>query len=342
MVKEAVVLINVGTPDNYKVKAVQRYLSQFLNDPRVMDLPWLLRKVLVNAIIVPFRAPISARLYQKLWTSQGSPLLTNLLEVQKKLQALLPPHIDVFAAMRYQNPSIPNTLEQIKKEGYDKVTLFPLFPQYASSTTGTAIEAALKIIGKWNVIPEIRTIEQFYLHPAFIDAFAQKIESHHPRQFDYIVFSYHGLPNRQLNTIHPEIKASECSCKEEMPAHGRYCYKAACYETTRLLVKKLQLDEGTYSTAFQSRLSKNWMSPFTDSTLNELALMGKKRILVTAPSFVADCLETSIEIADEYRKMFENAGGEKLTLVESLNADEQWIEALHQIINDKKNRLMAF
>lgn len=335
MVKEAVVLINVGTPDNYKVKAVRRYLSQFLNDPRVMDLPWLFRKVLVNVIIVPFRAPKSARLYQKLWTSQGSPLLTNLLEVQKKLQALLPPHIDVYAAMRYQNPSIPNTLEQIKKEGYDKITLLPLFPQYASSTTGTAIEAALKIIGKWNVIPEIRTIEQFYQHPAFIDAFAQKIESHHPRQFDYVVFSYHGLPNRQLNTIHPEIKASECSCNDEMPAHGRYCYKAACYETTRLLVKKLQLDEDTYSTAFQSRLSKNWMSPFTDSTLNELALTGKKRILVIAPSFVADCLETSIEIADEYQKMFENAGGEKLTMVESLNADEQWIEALSQMIQPK-------
>lgn len=332
MAKEAIILINVGTPDNYGVKAVRRYLRQFLNDRRVIDLPWLFQKILVNLIIVPFRAPKSAKLYKKLWTNEGSPLLSNMLDLREKLQKNMPNKYDVYAAMRYQNPSILKALQTITSGGYEKLTIIPLFPQYASSTSGTAIEAIWKIIRKWDVIPETKTISQFYQHPSFIEAFTRKIESYNPEEYDHVVFSYHGLPLRHLNKIHPNIDSSKCTCSEAMPPHGKLCYKASCYETTRLLVKKLGLKKGTYTTTFQSRLSKNWMTPFTDATLKQLALSGKKHVLIAAPSFVADCLETTVEIGYEYKNMFTKQGGKKLTMVESLNAEEKWINALVDII----------
>jgi ferrochelatase len=337
MSKTAVLLINVGTPDEPKVKAVRRYLRQFLNDSRVIDLPWALQKILVNLIIVPFRAPKSTKLYQKLWNPAGSPLLTNMMELQKKLQNNTADNTGFFVAMRYQNPSIAKALQSIKQKQYDKIIILPLFPQYASSTSGTAIQAVWKHISKWNVIPKVETISQFYDHPAFIDAFARKIKTYGPQHYDHVLFSYHGLPNRQLEKTHPGIVVSSCQCVKEMPAHGNFCYKATCYETTRQLAGRLGLAKDSYSTSFQSRLSKNWMAPFTDETLIKLVNNGQKRVLVVAPSFVADCLETTVEIAYEYKKMFNEKGGEKLTMVESLNADDQWAEAILKII-DLRNK----
>ncbi len=333
MSKTAVLLINVGTPDEPKVKAVRRYLRQFLNDRRVIDLPWALQKILVNLVIVPFRSPKSTKLYQKLWTPDGSPLLANMIELQKKLQNNTGDNTDFFIAMRYQNPSIAKALQSIKQKQYEKIIILPLFPQYASSTSGTAIQAVWKHISRWNVVPTVETISQFYGHPAFLDAFAQKIKSYQTEQYDYVLFSYHGLPNRQLEKNHPGIAASSCNCVEEMPNHGSFCYKATCYETTRQLAARLGLHQGSYSTSFQSRLSKNWMEPFTDETLIKLVKNGKKRVLVAAPSFVADCLETKVEISYEYKKMFIETGGEKLTMVESLNAGNKWAEAILKIIN---------
>jgi ferrochelatase len=333
MSKTAVLFINVGTPDGPKVKAVRRYLRQFLNDRRVIDLPWILQKMLVNLIIVPFRAPKSTKLYKRLWTPEGSPLLANMLELQNKLQDKKAKDIDFFIAMRYQNPSIIKALQEIKDKQYDKIIILPLFPQYASSTSGTAIQAVWKHIRKWNVIPTVETISQFYNHPAFINAFAQKIKSYQTENYDHVVFSYHGLPNRQLEKTHQGITASSCNCAEEMPEHGTFCYKATCYETTRQLAGCLGLTKNSYSTSFQSRLSKNWMTPFTDETLEQLAKNGKKRVLVAAPAFVADCLETTVEIGYEYQKMFIEKGGEKLTMVVSLNADDEWTDALLKIIN---------
>lgn len=330
--KTAILLVNVGTPDEPTVKAVRRYLFQFLNDRRVIDLPLILQKLLVNLIIVPFRAPKSTKLYRQLWTDKGSPLLYNALELQKKLQTKVDDKADVFIAMRYQNPSIRKATDAIKKAGYKNVVVIPLFPQYASSTNGTATQAIWNEMRKWNNIPNVHVINQFYDHPAFLDAFANKIASYQPKEYDHLIFTYHGLPNRQLDKTHPGISNATCTCEQVMPKHGRFCYKATCYETTRQLVKRLDLKEDRYSVSFQSRLSNNWMAPFTDENLISLAKSGASNILVAAPSFVADCLETMVEIGIEYKKLFIEKGGKKLTMVESLNADDGWVDALKEIV----------
>ncbi len=333
--KTAVILANVGTPDAPTVGAVRKYLFQFLNDRRVIDLPWLLQKFLVNVIIVPFRAPKSTKLYQMIWTKKGSPLLTISNESKEKLQSTLGENYEVYVGMRYQNPSLKAVLNTIKKKRFDKIIILPMFPQYASSSTGTIAQLVNTETAKWNIIPEMTIVSQFYQHPGFINTFVSQIEKYNPKEFDHIIFSYHGLPLSQTNRVHPDIKTTECSCEEKMPAHGRYCYKATCYETTRLLAKKLDLPASTYSVAFQSRLTKNWLKPFTDEKITELAKKGTKRILIAAPAFIADCLETTIEIGVEYNELFQKHGGEKIQLVESLNANSQWIETLKQIVIDK-------
>jgi ferrochelatase len=333
--KTAIILANVGTPDEPKVGAVRRYLFQFLNDKRVIDLPWLLRKFLVNVIIVPFRAPGSTRLYKMLWTPEGSPLLTISIEAKEKLQKKLGDNYQVFVGMRYQNPSLKSTLQTIKKQRFGKIIVLPMFPQYASSTTGTISELINKEVAKWNIIPEISIISQFYNHPGFIKAFAKQIQKYDPEKYDHIIFSYHGLPFRQTDKVHPSIKTINCTCEEQMPPHGGYCYKATCYETTRLLAKELKLEKEKYSVAFQSRLTKNWLQPFSDEEVKRLAKNGKKRILITAPAFIADCLETIVEIGIEYLEIFEENGGEKIQLVESLNSNTDWIDTLHEIIRSR-------
>ncbi len=331
----ALLLVNVGTPDKPKTGSVRRYLSQFLNDARVIDIPWLGRTLLVNGIIVPFRAKKSARLYQKLWTEEGSPLLIHLENLAEKLQENSGDAFTVFGAMRYGNPSMKDVLNKIRREQFDEIVVFPLYPHYASSTTGSVVEEVMERVGKWNVIPAVRIISQYYSHPSFLSAFAEKIKSYRPEEYDRILFSYHGLPVRQVEKVHPSISEAECSCEMAMPEHGTFCYKATCYETTRLLVKHLGLDNENVLTAFQSRLSKNWLKPFTDETIQNLAEQGHKKVLVVAPSFVSDCLETTIEIGDEYKELFEQNGGEKLTLVESLNSDDRWVEAVKEIAKDE-------
>lgn len=333
--KTAVILVNVGTPDEPKVGAVRRYLFEFLNDRRVIDLPWLLQKFLVNFIIVPFRAPKSTKLYELLWTEKGSPLLYNSNESKEKLQQALGTDYEVFVGMRYQNPSLKSVLQTIKEKRFDKIVVLPMFPQYASSTTGTISQFVNTEIAKWNVVPEYSIVSQFYQHEGFIKAFAQQIRKYNPTEYDHVMFSYHGLPFRQTDKVHPGIKTASCNCHEKMPAHGRYCYKATCYETTRLLVKELDLPASSYSVAFQSRLTKNWLKPFSDEEIIKLAEKGVKRILMTAPAFVADCLETTVEIGIEYQELFQKHGGEKIQLVNSLNANPDWINTLKQIVTDK-------
>ncbi len=333
--KTAVILANVGTPDAPTVPAVRKYLFKFLNDRRVIDLPWLLQKILVNLIIVPFRAPKSTKLYQKLWTEKGSPLLVISNETRDKLQEKLGENYTVFVGMRYQNPSLKAALKTIQEKRFDKVVVLPMFPQYASSTTGTIAQFVKTEMAKWNVIPELTIISQFYDNPAFIKAFAAQISKYNPATFDHIIFSYHGLPFSQTDRVHPEIKTAVCNCEIGLPTHGKFCYKATCYETTRLLAKELGLPKLAYSVAFQSRLTKNWLKPFSDEEVIRLAKEGKKRILIAAPSFIADCLETMVEIGIEYNELFVENEGEKVQLVESLNANNDWIEALNQIITSK-------
>ncbi len=333
--KTAVILANVGTPDEPTVPAVRRYLFQFLNDHRVIDLPWLLQKFLVNLIIVPFRAPKSTKLYQMLWTEKGSPLLAISNESRDRLQERLGENYEVFVGMRYQNPSLKKVLQTIKEKRFDKIVVLPMFPQYASSTAGTIAQLVNTETAKWNVVPELRIISQFYDNPQFIKAFAAQIRKYNPTEYDHIIFSYHGLPFSQTDRVHPAIKTVNCNCEVEMPEHGRFCYKATCYETTRLLAKELGLPKSAYSVAFQSRLTKNWLKPFSDQEVIKLAKEGKKRVLMAAPAFIADCLETIVEIGIEYQHLFEENGGEKIQLVESLNANADWIETLAELVTNK-------
>lgn len=335
--KKAVLLINVGSPDSPSLKDVRKYLTEFLNDKHVISLPYLLRKTLVNGIIVPFRAPRSAKLYQRLWTPDGSPLTHYSLQAREKLQKVINGETRVFLAMRYGNPSLVETIKKIRNFSPEKVVVLPLYPQYARSTTETAIEAVKKEFEESAKKPAINFIRQFYDHPCFISTFSNKISKYNPLSFDHIIFSYHGLPLSHIKNIHPKIKEENCICQKRMPGHGEICYKATCYETTRLLAKKLNLPEEYYSVAFQSRFSKNWLSPFTDEVIIQLAAEGKNDILVVAPSFVTDCLETLIEIEKDYKNLFIRSGGKNLTLVGSLNDSDEWIDTL-KIMIEKGNQ----
>jgi protoporphyrin/coproporphyrin ferrochelatase len=335
MNKKALLLVNVGTPDKPEKKHVRRYLFQFLNDRYVIDLPWLLQKVLVNFIIIPFRVSKSTRLYKKLRTDKGFPLLVYLREIANKVQNLLDDDYFVIPAMRYGNPNLKKAIQEIKSKNPEEIVVLPLYPQYATSTTLSVIHKTKYYVNKLKINSPIHFIEQFYDHPAFIKAFAEQIQKYHPGDYDHILFSYHGLPIRQINKIHPYISAESCTCEQFMPEQGKYCYKATCFETTRLLVKHLKIPENKCSIGFQSRLTKKWMSPFTDDLLKALAARGIKKVLMVAPSFVADCLETIVEIGIEYRKIFLEHGGETLDLVESLNSSDIWAHGIREILTTR-------
>ena len=330
--KTAILLLNIGTPDSPQVKDVRRYLSEFLNDPKVIDIPWLMRKILVNLIIIPFRAPKSAKLYQQIWTLKGSPLLYYSESLKNKLNNLMDDDNQVFLSMRYGNPSIKNTIRQIQNDGFTKIIAVPLFPQWASSSTQTAINAVQREIGKWETRPQLRMVNQFYHHPQFIDAFVHRIKEFDLTAYDHIIFSYHGLPIRHIQATHPENDCATCACNNNMPTCGEYCYKATCYATTRLLAKELGLTPNQYSQGFQSRLSKKWITPFTDEIIRTKGQEGVKNILVIAPAFVTDCLETIIEIGIEYKELFKQHGGSSLDYVPSLNESDRWVNALKNII----------
>ena len=332
--KTAVLLLNVGSPDEPKLWPVRKYLTQFLNDKNVIALPWPLRTFLVNFIIIPFRVYRSTQLYKRLWRVQGSPLIIYSQEMAEKLEAMTGKKFKIFSAMRYGNPGYKDALRKIEAEGFKNLFVMPLFPQYAMSTTGTALDAVKKEIRQRKMDIQLIIKDQFYDHPLFIKALSTQIKKYNPSSYDHIIFSYHGLPDRHLEKCHPGISPVDCQCDQYMTEYGSYCYRATCYATSRLLAKELKLAPASYTVSFQSRLSKNWMTPFTDDVIHESLGKGYKRILIAAPSFVADCLETLIEIGEDYQKLFKEAGGEKLQLVSSLNAGDLWIEALAEIINE--------
>ncbi len=333
--KKAVLLVNLGTPLQPTKKEVRKFLTNFLNDPLVIDIPWLFRKLLVNLIIVPFRAGKSSKMYQKLWTNEGSPIFIHLNNLGHELQAELKSDMQVFTAMRYGTPDLRLTLQLIADAQIEELYVLPLFPQYATSTTGSVVRFIQEEIKKLKNPFQVSIIQDFYNHLDFIQAFTQKINSYQPESFNHIIFSYHSLPEIQLERIHPEHSCLSCNCEIEMPEYGKNCYKAQCYETTRLLVRSLQLQPSVYSVAFQSRFAKKWIGPFTEDIILQLAKAGEKRVLVVAPSFVADCLETLVEIKLDYVELFKKHGGEELVLVESLNADNIWAKAIANIVIQK-------
>jgi ferrochelatase len=333
--KTTVLLVNLGTPDSPSVADVRSYLRQFLNDPRVVDLPWLVRKVLVNLIIVPFRAPKSAEIYQKLWTQEGSPIILHGERVQQLLQERLGSEYRVELAMRYKNPAIPDVLERVRQSNPDRIIVLPLFPQYASASTGSALQEVMDIVRNWWVIPNVDFISQYWEHPGFVKALVERGRQYDWRDYDHVLFSYHGLPERQVDKVYDQGMCRDRDCEHEITGENKYCYKATCYATTRLLAEGLGIPEDNYTVCFQSRLDKRWLEPFADKMVIEQAEKGAKKLLVFSPSFVADCLETTIEIADEYQLLFEEHGGEKIQLVESLNDHPAWIDALEDLVRSK-------
>jgi ferrochelatase len=237
--------------------------------------------------------------------------------------------------MRYQNPSLDNVLEKMRQKNYQKIIIFPLFPQYASASTGSAIDKAMELIRKWTVIPEIKFISEFHNDESYINAFVSRGKKYNIDEYDHVLFSYHGLPTRQLNNVHsPGYKCDMINCKP-INEGNKYCYRAQCFSTTRLIAEKLNIPEEKYTVCFQSRLDKKWIEPFSDKVIIQKAKGGAKKLLVFSPAFVADCLETTIEIGDEYNVLFKEHGGEKVQLVESLNDGDDWVEAAKQIIEGK-------
>lgn len=335
--RTGILLTQLGTPKDATVKEVRPYLREFLNDPRVIDLPTLLRLFLVNLIIIPFRAPKSTKIYKELWElgKGASPLLTHTTELARQLNDKLnQDEIYIHMAMRYQEPSIHGVLEEMRLQNYDRIVILPLFPHYASSSSGTAIQKALKIIASWWTIPEIEVINQFYQEDFYIDTLVEQAQKFDLESYDHIIMSYHGLPDRHVDKVY-EGKANLCSdhhCESHVDHDNKLCYKATAYETSRLIASKMGLSEQDYTVSFQSRLDKKWLTPFSDEVIEQFAKEGKKRLLVFSPAFVADCLETLVEIGSEYQEIFEEHGGEVVQLVPSCNAEPTWVNGLADYI----------
>jgi protoporphyrin/coproporphyrin ferrochelatase len=335
--KTGVLIVNLGTPDSPNTPDVRKYLREFLMDGRVIDIPYLLRWLLVNLIIAPFRAPKSSKTYKKLWQERGSPLKFYGEDVEKMLQERLGNEYVVKLAMRYQNPSLVNGLEYFGKSGVKKIVIIPLFPQYASATTGSIYEQAMEVVSKWQVIPEIRYTNQFYTNPFFVKHFVDGFQKYKDKQaYDHILFSYHGIPARHIRK--GDFTGETCkfgSCCDQIGPNNQLCYRAQCFATSRALAKEMGLKEGEYSTAFQSRLGKDpWLEPYTEDVMKSLPESGKKNLLVFSGAFVADCLETTIEIGEEYHEIFMENGGKQFQLVESMNNTPIFIDLLENMIKN--------
>lgn len=336
--KNAVLLINLGSPDSPSPGDVYDYLTEFLNDPRVIDVSWIGRKLLVNGIIVPFRHRKSAAVYEKLWTPEGSPLIFLGNRVKDLVQEKLNRRNDetrVFLGMRYKNPSIESALSAIKKFNPDKILILPLFPQYASATTGSVIDKCMRIMRDLWVFPEIQFVTQFWDHPGYLNCVANRARSFNLKEYDHVLFSFHGLPERQVDKVYEDRKCSNHSCEHEINDENKFCYKATCYGTAREVANRLGIRQDDYTVCFQSRLGKGWIEPFSDDVIKSLAAKGAKKLLIFSPAFIADCLETIIEIGEEYQELFEEHGGEKVQLVPSLNDGADWVDTLYDIINSR-------
>lgn len=338
MGKKAVLLLNLGTPDQCDGASVRRYLREFLNDPRVIDLPGLIRWPLVNLLIIPFRYKKTTAAYQKIWTDSGSPLLTISEEIQQGLCSRLGADVQVELGMRYGKPSISSALSRLQQ--CSSLTVIPLFPQYASAATGSALEELFTCLaGQWN-IPEIQIIRDFYDHPGFVQANAERIQSHlQGKKVDKIIFSYHGLPERHITRSHCIAQCDHQSACPSINDANRFCYRAQCYATTRAIASVLGIPPDQYVVSFQSRLGRTpWIKPYTDLVLPTLQQQGVRDIAVISPSFVADCLETLEEINIRLREQWANLGGGEFTYIPCVNDTPTWIAALGEMV---KNHLVA-
>jgi ferrochelatase len=330
--------MNLGSPDSTEVKDVRRYLDEFLMDRRVIDYPYLFRFLLVKGIIVPFRAPKSAEAYKSIWTKDGSPLIAFTKQLRQKLQEQMDEPIEV--AMRYGNPTPKNAYENLLKKANDleEVILMPLYPHYAMSSYETAVEYMKEVHQKNKYSFSLKTIEPYYNDEDYIHALAESIKPFLQNDFDKILFSYHGVPERHILkgdvTGNHCLKSTDC-CQVDSPAH-RFCYRHQCFKTTELVTKALQIPKEKYEQSFQSRLGRDkWLTPYTAQRLSELPNEGVKKLLVACPAFVSDCLETLEEIAEQGKEIFLHAGGKSFTMIPCLNIHPLWVSAIATWVRNK-------
>lgn len=330
MTEQALLLVNLGSPASTEVADVRSYLNQFLMDPYVIDLPWPLRRLLVSLILVK-RPEQSAHAYASIWWPEGSPLVV----LSRRLQEAVRPHWTqgpVELAMRYGEPSIETTLTRLAGQGITQVTLAPLYPQFADSTTTTVIQEARRVIRERGLSLQLSILQPFYDQPEYLEALAASARPHLEQPFDHLLLSFHGLPERHLHKTDPTgshcLKSADCCQRAEGEVLAS-CYRAQCMRTAAGFAAQVGLREDQWSVSFQSRLGRaKWIEPYTETRLDELAQQGVKKLLVMCPAFVSDCIETLEEIGDRGREQFIEAGGEDLVLVPCLNTHEDWVQAL--------------
>lgn len=333
MTDHALLLVNLGSPASTEVDDVRRYLDQFLMDPYVVDLPWPLRRLLVSLILIK-RPAASAHAYASIWWEEGSPLvvLSRRLQATMTQQWQLGP---VELAMRYGEPSIENVLLKLARQGIRQVTLAPLYPQFADSTTTTVIEEARRVIAAHRLTFDLSVLQPFYDQPEYLDALVASAQPHLAPGFDHLLLSFHGLPERHLHKADPSgrhcLKQADC-CRNAPAEVLATCYRAQCLRTAEGFAARMGLRPEQWSVSFQSRLGRaKWIEPYTEARLDELAAKGVKKLLVMCPAFVADCIETLEEIGQRGREQFVAAGGEDLVLVPCLNDHPAWSKALAQL-----------
>lgn len=326
---KAVLLVNLGSPDSPSVPDVRRYLGEFLMDGYVIDVPFLLRKLIVGGFILPFRPRRSAEAYRKIWLEEGSPLIV----ISRRVRQLLAERLDVPVelAMRYGNPSIPAAVDRLSRAGIREVFVVPLYPHYAMSTITSSVEAVKAAVRRLGSDMKLKVVEPFYDEPRYIDTLADSARPFIDEGFDHLLVSYHGLPERHLRKTDPTgthcLKVDDC-CHKSSSAH-QACYRHQVIRTTEAFTRRLGIAEGRYTLSFQSRLGKDaWLEPFTIAEARRLGAAGVKRLLVMCPAFVSDCLETLEEIGMGVKREFLAAGGESFRLVPCLNDNPRWIGVL--------------
>jgi ferrochelatase len=326
----AILLANLGSPDQADEPSVRRYLNQFLMDPYVIQLPWPIRRLIVSLLVLPKRPKDSALAYQSVWLNEGSPLVVFSEQLRKALQAEV--EMPVAMAMRYGSPDIETELLKLaSQDGIEEILFIPLYPHFADSTITTSIEQAKAVIKKHKLSVKLNVIAPFYQQDDYIAALVESAQPYLDQPFDHLVFSYHGLPESHITKLDKSgshcLKSGDC-CQIANPAHST-CYRHQIMMTTERFIEKAGLSADQYSVAFQSRLGRaKWLDPNTEDRLRELAAAGAKNILVICPAFVTDCLETLEEIAIRGQEVFEQAGGEKLTLIPCMNQHPKWVETL--------------
>jgi len=330
MTDHALLLVNLGSPASTSVADVRRYLNQFLMDPYVIDLPWPVRRLLVSLILVK-RPEQSAHAYGSIWWEEGSPLVV----LTRRLQAAMAehwPHGPVEIAMRYGQPALPEVLKRLAAQGVRKVTLAPLYPQFADSTVTTVVELAKQTISEHQLPLQMRVLQPFYEHPDYIEALVASARPYLQQDYDHLLLSFHGLPERHLKKLDPtgkhDFQATDC-CKDASAEMRAVCYRGQCLATAKAFAQKMGIPDGKWSVSFQSRLGRaKWIEPYTEARLDELAKAGVKRLLVMCPAFVADCIETLEEIGMRGSEQFVEAGGRELVLVPCLNDHPEWVRVL--------------